>query len=82
VDEASSVRLPGKKRKRRRPKRYTFTLRDKTALTAFVRRQRVPPHDHPRRRIRLERWIVGHYLLALFPGSRLCNFLAFGLIGK
>ncbi len=55
---------------RRKPTRYTFTLCDRSALIAFVQRQKVPPHDHPRRRIRLERWIIGQYLLAVEGAGR------------
>ena len=55
----------------RRLQRYTFTLRDSAALTAFTLRQHVPPHDYPRRRSRIERSIVGHYLLALEAAGRI-----------
>jgi hypothetical protein len=51
-------------RRRQKPRRYTFKFSDASALRDFARRQRVPPHDHPLRRSRLERWVLGRYLLA------------------
>lgn len=58
-------------KRRRRPRRYTFTLCDRSALIAFVRRQKVPRHDHPLRRARSERWIIGQYLLGLEAAGRI-----------
>jgi len=62
-------------RHRRLPRQYTFTLVDNRALRAFAERQRVPVHkltsgprigeQHPNRLRRMERWVLGRYLLAL-----------------